>query len=54
MDKQLQKLDLTKLTEKDIQDMRYALTVFDYKSDNLTQEQREAIETCLDILHKLD
>lgn len=54
MEKQLQKLDLTKLTEKDVLDMRYALTVFDYKSDNLTQEQREAIETILDILHKLD
>lgn len=53
MEKQLQKLDLIKLTEKDILDMRYALTVFDYKNDNLTQEQREAIETCLDILHKL-
>lgn len=53
MEKQLPKLDLTKLTEKDVLDMRYALTVFDYKSNNLTQEQREAIETCLDILHKL-
>lgn len=39
-------------TIKDIQRIREILTLFDYKSNNLTKEQQKAIEDIGDIVHQ--